>query len=179
MVITSTKKKIRHITLSNIEEKLCIKYLGAYIDNKLNWKYQIKHVQSKIAKNLGILKKLRYYTDLKILKQLYYTLIYPYLNYGLMSWGNTYTTVLNKLRSCQNACIKSIFFAHMRENATPYYNILNILKLDNMFKLKIRIFTYNIINDQSNIPVVFSQTIQLASACHWYNTRFADNQNFS
>jgi hypothetical protein len=89
-----------------------------------------------------------------------------------MSWGNTYTTVLNKLRSCQNACIKSIFFAHMRENATPYYNILNILKLDNMFKLKIRIFTYKIINDQSNIPVVFSQTIQLASACHSYNTRF-------
>jgi hypothetical protein len=73
MVITSTKKKIRHITISNIEEKLCIKYLGAYIDNKLNWKYQIKHVQSKIAKNLGILKKLRYYTDLKILKQLYHT----------------------------------------------------------------------------------------------------------
>ena len=172
MVLTSTKKKIRHTTISNIEEKLFIKYLGAYIDNKLNWKYQIKHVQSKIAKNLGILKKLRYYTDLNILKQLYYTLIYPYLNYGLMSWGNTYTTVLNKLRSCQNACIKSIFFAHMRENATPYYNILNILKLDNMFKLKIGIFTYKIINDQSNIPVVFSQTIQLASACHSYNTRF-------
>jgi hypothetical protein len=81
----------------------------------------IKHVQSKIAKNLGILKKFRYYTDLKILKQLYYTLIYPYLNYGLMSWGNIYPTVLNKLRSCQNTCIKSIFFAHMRENATPYH----------------------------------------------------------
>jgi hypothetical protein len=90
MVITSTKKKIRPITISNIEEKLCIKYSGAYIDNKLNWKYQIKHVQSKIAKNLGILKKLRYYTDLKILKQLYYTLLYPYLNYGLMSWGISY-----------------------------------------------------------------------------------------
>ena len=81
MVITSTKKKIRHITISNLEEKLCIKYLGAYIDNKLNWKYQIKHVQSKIANNLGILKKLRYYTDLKILKQLYYTLK-PRLHYA-------------------------------------------------------------------------------------------------
>jgi hypothetical protein len=48
-----------------------------------------------------------------------------------------------------------------------------------MYNLKISIFTYKIINDQSNIPVVFGQTIQLASACHSYNTRFADNQNFS
>ena len=35
------------------------------------------------------------------------------------------------------------------------------------------------IYDNSNIPAVFSQTIQLASTCHSYNTRFADKQNFS
>ena len=31
-----------------------------------------------------------------MLKQLYYTLIYPYLNYGLASWGTAYKTRLNK-----------------------------------------------------------------------------------
>ena len=113
-----------------------------------------------------------------MLKQLYYTLIYPYLNYGLMSWGNTYRTNLNKIRSAQNACVKSIFFASKRENATPYYNLLKILKFDNIFKLKISIFTYNIIHDKTNIPTVFSQTIQRHSTCHSYNTRFAAKQNF-
>ena len=30
-----------------------------------------------------------------------------------------------------------MFFASKRENATPYYNPLNILKFDNIFKLKL------------------------------------------
>ena len=86
---------------------------------------------SKLAKNIGIINKLRYYVDLKTLKQLYYSLIYPYINYGLMSWGNTYTSKLTKLRSSQNKCTRSIFFARKKENITPYYNLLGILKLDN------------------------------------------------
>jgi hypothetical protein len=62
-----------------------------------------------------------------------------------MSWGNTYRTNLNKIRSGQNACVRSIFFASKSENATPYYNLLKILKFDDIFKLKISIFTYKII----------------------------------
>jgi hypothetical protein len=58
----------------------------------------IKHVNSKIAKNTAIMNKLRYYIDLKMLKHLYYTLIYPYINYGLMSWGNTCATKLNLIK---------------------------------------------------------------------------------
>ena len=41
------------------------------------YKKQIKHVNKKIAKNTGIINKLRYYLDLKTLEQLYYTLVYP------------------------------------------------------------------------------------------------------
>jgi hypothetical protein len=94
MVITSQKKKIRNIRIRNFEQKDYIKYLGIYIDKHLTWDYQIKYVNSKLAKNIGIINKLRYYVDLKTLKQLYYSLIYPYINYGLMSWGNTYISKL-------------------------------------------------------------------------------------
>ena len=140
------------------ETLLNILILGTYIDNNLNWEYQIKHVNSKIAKNTGIMNKLRYYIDLKmllkfvLLKHLYYTLIYPYINYGLMSWGNTYTTKPNKVRTCQNKCIKNMFFASKKESATLYMNLLSILKLDNVFKLKIATFTYKIITEDKNIP---------------------------
>ena len=102
MLITNSNKKVRDIQIKNIEKRDFIKYLGIYIDKNLNWDYQIKHVNNKIAKNTRIINKLRYYLDLKTLKQLYYTLIYPYLNYGLMSWGNTYVTKLNKIQACQN-----------------------------------------------------------------------------
>ena len=32
-----------------------------------------------------------------MLRQMYYALIYPYLNYGAMCWGNNYQTNLNKI----------------------------------------------------------------------------------
>ena len=69
MLITNSNKKIRDIQIKNIEKRDFIKYLGIYIDKNLNWDYQIKHVNNKIAKNTGIINKLRYYLDLKTLKQ--------------------------------------------------------------------------------------------------------------
>ena len=85
-----------------------------------------------------------------MLKQLYYTLIYPFINYGLISWGNTYTSHLTKLRTALNKCIRTIFFARSREDASPYHSLLGILKLDNVFKLKIAHITYKILNEPMN-----------------------------
>ena len=72
----------------NIEEKNYIKYLGIYIDSNLNWAPHIQHIKSKISKNLGILFRLCHFLNLNTLKQIYYSLIYPYLHYGIMSWRN-------------------------------------------------------------------------------------------
>ena len=177
MIISSPNKRVSNIKIHDIEQKDFIKYLGIYIDKHLKWEQQIKHVKSKISKNTGIINKLRFYIDLNTLRQLYYTLIYPYINYGLMSWGNTYTTHLNKIRTAQNKCVKNIFFAHKRENATVYFNLLGILTIDNAFKLKVAIFTFKIINDQ--ICHVFANSLSTASSRHSYNTRFSSRQNFS
>jgi hypothetical protein len=88
MIITSAHKKKVDINIPNVNRKTYIKYLGVFIDEHLNWHYEITHVNNKIAKNIGILYKLRSYLGLSTLKQLYYTLIYPYLNYDIMSWGD-------------------------------------------------------------------------------------------
>ena len=104
MLITSSKKKI-HFNIHNIDCESYIKYLGIYLDEHLQWESQIQHVNNKLAKNVGIINKLRHYLDFHMLKQLYYTLIYPYLNYGLASWGAAYKTRLNKICTKQSRCI--------------------------------------------------------------------------
>ena len=60
------------------------------------------------------------------MKQLHYTLILPYLNYGILSWGSTYNPRVSELRVLQDKCIRirNIFFAHSRESATPFYTEL-------------------------------------------------------
>ena len=78
MIITSPQRPaIHNINILNIERQTSIKYLGIYLDEHLNWKTHIAHVQGKLTKNLGILNQLRNYLNLKMLRQLYYTLIYP------------------------------------------------------------------------------------------------------
>ena len=95
----------------------------------------------------------------------------------LKSWGNAYTTHLDKIRTAQNKCVKNIFFAQKRENATVYFNLLGILTINNAFKLKVAIFTFKIINDQ--ICPVFANSIFTASSRHSFDTRFSSRQNFS
>ena len=58
---------IYNINILNIERKTSIKYLGIYLDEHLNWKTQVAHVQGKLTKNLGVLNQLRNYLNLKML----------------------------------------------------------------------------------------------------------------
>ena len=72
--------------------------------------------------------------SIHVLKQLYYTLIYPYY-YAVVVWGNTYQSNLNKLCSLQNKCIHCMFFADSRKSSQVFYKLLDILKFDNIVKL--------------------------------------------
>ena len=108
------------INIAGIEQKDYIKYL-VYKDKHLDWQPQTQHVNNKLAKNLQILSKLRYFIDLNILKQLNYVLIYPYLSYSILALGCASKTRLDCI------CI-----AHPRESTAPYFKLLTILKLDNI-----------------------------------------------
>ena len=79
-MLISSPRKLMHtnININGIKRSNCIKYLGIYIDEHLSWDSQITHINNKIAKNIGIIDKLRYYLNLHMLKQIYYSLIYPY-----------------------------------------------------------------------------------------------------
>ena len=118
----------------------------------LNWAPHIQHINRKISKNLGILFRLLHFLTLNTLKQIYYSLIYPYLDYGIMSWGNTYPSRLTQVQTKQNKCIRCIFFSHNRESSAPYLKLLDILNLDSIFKLKISLLAHKISQNEANIP---------------------------
>ena len=110
-------------------------------------------------KNVGIVNKLRYYVDIHTLKQLYYSLIYPYLTYGITSWGSACKTRIHKIKTKQNRCARSIIFAHSKDSAMSYLNLLEILILENIYKFKLALFIHKIKNDPTNIPAIFSGTL--------------------
>ena len=80
------------------------------IYSNLSWKKQVECVVKKVRRGIGILSKIRHYITRDILKSLYYTLIYPFLIYGLIAWGNTYNTTLQPIYILQKKAVRVITF---------------------------------------------------------------------
>ena len=54
-------------------EKCCkAKYLGLILDENLNWKAHVQHLQKKLSCAVGIIAKLRHYLNPKNLLSVYY-----------------------------------------------------------------------------------------------------------
>jgi len=62
MLISSTRLRL-HIHIPSIAHKSQIKYLGIYMEQNL------QQMNNKLAKNVAIIHKLRYFVDLHTLKQ--------------------------------------------------------------------------------------------------------------
>ena len=105
-----------------IKQKDHIKYLGVVIDSHLNFKEHIHQLSKKISRGIGILANLRHYVSVTILKQLYSSLIYPFLIYGATIWGNTYETTLHPLIILQKKAVRIITFSQFSDHTSPLFS---------------------------------------------------------
>jgi hypothetical protein len=85
-------------------------YLGINFDSNINWKSHIQKICNKISRTSGVMTKLKHYLPTEVLKMLYNSLIFPYLNYGILVWGVS----ANKLLNLQKKIIRTV--------ACPKYN---------------------------------------------------------
>ena len=76
--------------------------------------------KKKLKRSLGILSKIRYYVDINILTGQYYALIYPFLTYAIIAWGNTYSTTLKPLYVLQKKALHLMTFSKFDEHSSPY-----------------------------------------------------------
>ena len=77
----------------NLKQTDNMKYLGVVIDSHLNWKSHVYYTTKKIKRKIGIISQFRLYVDQKTLINLHYTLICPFLTYGIIVWENTYFSI--------------------------------------------------------------------------------------
>ena len=118
------KKLNHHITLSIngkvLKKDASIKYSGIMINSILNWKSHISYIANKVRRrSIGVLSKLRLYVNTNILTQLYYSFIFPFLTYGLITWGNTYQSTLKPIVTLQKKALRIMSFAKYDEHTSP------------------------------------------------------------
>ena len=83
-------------------------FLGLFIDNKLSWKIHTTYLYKLLSRNIGIINKFKLTFPSNILLDLYCTLILPYLNYGILAWGNSSGSQMDRLLLLQKRIMRII-----------------------------------------------------------------------
>ena len=94
-------------------------------------------MKQKISQSLFALNRAKHLLHRDHLIILYYSLIYPYLSYGITIWGGTYNSHLNSLIVVQKRCIRNICSVNWYTHTEPLFKKLNILQLNDIYKLQI------------------------------------------
>ena len=113
-----------------------IKFLGLTLDQSLSFKPHINSVLNKLSKSIGVIYRLNQYLPSQTLLMLYYSLIYPYLNYGIESWYNVTTTMSEKVLILQKRAIRSVYKIPYKGSTKAYFKQHNILRLLEIFSFK-------------------------------------------
>ena len=88
-----THKKLKHtfeikINTICLTEADSVKYFGVLIDKNLTWKPHIAAVSTKVASGSWVLTKLKRYVNQKTHLTVYYSIIFPYVQYCFTAWGS-------------------------------------------------------------------------------------------
>ena len=164
----SSKLKIDDELIKQVDST---KYLGITFDSNLTWKSHINELCLKLSKTVGILSKVRYYVS----KHIHYSLIYPFLTYGVHVWGLTFPTFLTQSFIIQKRALRIISFSEPKSHSEPLFKSLNLLKLNDVIESQILSFVYQL--SHGLLPPCFSKYFNFTSSVHSYATRQSCNRN--
>ena len=160
----------------SLERTKTVKYLGLYIDETLTWKTHITSLSLQIARFSGLLCKLRHYVTNDILHTLYHSLVYSRLQYGIINWGTASSTNLKEIRVKMNNIVRIITFSNRYTKLSPLYKKLNMLKLDDIYRLELGKFMHRLY--EGNIPKVMIESFTYLKHLHHHNTRQVENSSY-
>ena len=162
----------------SIDEVMYVKYLGILIDSQLSFRYHIDELTKKISRGIGVLYKLRPFVTTKILTNIYYAIIYPFLLYGITVWGTASNTNIFPIHILQKRFVRMATYNDKfpdvpgpLAHTPPLFSKLNILTIFDIFKLQLGELVYESINQigpSCNI-IQFTRTNEI----HDHNTRYA------
>ena len=159
------------IKINNIEleEKNEINFLGVQIDNKLSWKAHIVHICNKVSKSIAILRLVRSVFPKNILKMIYMSLVYSYLNYCNLIWGAAEYGTIEPLFKLQKKAIRIITNSYYLEHTLPLFKNHKLLNVYQVYVLNCILFIYKCM--KCNLFLEFKRKIKVNSDIHDHHTR--------
>ena len=123
-----------------------MKFLSLLLDENLNCRYHLSKLSKKLTRTCGIFFKIRHLLPTNALVSVYHSLFASFLQYGIIVWGLDYHTYTMPIYLLQKKVVRAIAFKNFTSPSTPIFSELKILKLYDLFNLKLFTFVYESVN---------------------------------
>jgi len=123
----------------------------------------------KLSRSIGVLYRLKQFLPKYAMRQLYYTLTLPHIEYCNIVWGRTSDVHLNPIKILQKRAIRIITASDYLTNTSPLFKEMNILKFDDINKAQLAVFMYKFYNNE--LPISLKNYFKYVHNYHEHNTR--------
>ena len=141
-------------------------FLGIILDT-LTWTPHITRISNKISSANGILSRVKHFLPERALISIYHSLIGSRITYGIATWGSN----CSRITKLQKKAVRNITHSHFVAHCEPKMKRLNILKVEDIKKMKELMFYYKMMNNRapSYLMTLFPA---IPSDYHNHNTRY-------
>jgi len=147
------------------------KFLGIIIDDKINWKPHILAITSTIARNLGVIRRIRQNIYSKTTLLLYDAMILPHLTYCNLILANCARSHLIKFYCLQKKAFRLVFLDDKYTHSASLFYKLCRLTLFDLNHFQLATFVYSCVNRFT--VDIFSTYLVSNNTVHMHNTRLA------
>ena len=161
LIVSNKKKNIPKfdikITLNDkiqfIKPKKCIKVLGIFIDELLNWTKQIRITKRNAINVIRQVNRINKFIPQKYRLMLYQTLISPKFDYADIIWGGCSVKNERYLQSAQNFAVKSILGRRKFDSGTEALNDLKLINLKKRRMVHEAVFAHKSLSGKTTLTV--------------------------
>jgi len=131
----------------NIQTKDVVKFLGIYVDNKLNFEKNTDHLIAKLSSYLPIIYNIKNFLPYEALKSFYYSFVYSVIIYSSPFIMANSMKHAYSLEIMHKKIIKTLFNYKKRHNTNDLYSKLKLMAVRKIEEIQICIYGFKIQNN--------------------------------
>ena len=152
---------------SHISRTKYVKFLGVLLDEHLSWKHHLSELTKMLARTCRILFKVRNLLPTSTLVSVYNSLFLSFLQYGIIVWGQAYTSYTEPIFKMQMRTVRAISDHSYLAHSLPIFR--ELLRQSGIIKLKLLTFVFESTNEIAS--VCFHNFFSSNSSIHYYETK--------
>jgi len=154
---------------TNLDFVFSLKFLGVTLDADLSFRNHLASVISKLARSVGIMRKLSYTLPERSLLVLYYSLFYSHLVYSVVAWGNSSVVANRRIFSLQKQAVRLLNHNGVFPENFIKHNIMTFPFIVKYFSAQ------KLYRSLHNVDSYFADRVAAAQVVHGHVTRNSAN----